>query len=991
MKKRFLALVLLLCMVIGAFPARAEETKLKFTDVGENHPAYSAVLYLFEKGIINGKSETLFCPEDFLKREEFAKILSKSLSSTPAEDAPVYSDVPEDAWYADYVRSSGVASLMIGISEDTFGVGLTLTRQDLAVVIKRYLSHAGKDIKAESTVIYADSGEVADYAREAVEFLGSSGIMPPRENNMWCPKENATRAETAMALYNAVVIQKEQAAALGRYGDIIQYDLPHEIITDDKLAEMMPTPFDAKTWPQQEIAVLDFETEDYGILKKDARWTSNAVHVKEGGYNSNGCIKIDGKGDAFLTWTTKPGEVNPGDYIALTAMVKGENIVSKSGGYFCDILEVSNDQGRWLNEAHDNGQKASTDWKEIQQILMIPEGVNALTQPEYYNISARLYVGNIEGTVYFDNVRLSKIKFAPMDTVLMEPVYKGIIKGEGGVGDISLRAYINELNGLYDLDTMNFTAQIVDEDDKIYMKSESELVTAEMDVHFSSASLPMGGDFWLESILTDKETGEVIQKQEWGLHKREADFETAIGIDEYGRVTRNGEPYFPLAIYSWKNDDELLEIAEIDSIDHVQASMHGWYYNFGNSQAHRDRIEALDKNGKTISLSPGNMVISNIYHDNIQKRVKEQEDLRGLLSKLVNNYKDLPNLFAYYIYDEQNAMRYGEEEAWVRKIIESLDLDHPTTCAIDNPISFRKGIYAKTSDFLGYDPYPATGKPSQDLSLVYDRIAEAKRINPNRPVYAILQMFWYSTRGDLRGPTKDEFRSMAFQAILAGSCMLDAYAYPESKGLGAPDEEKGESFKKWLEVYDEIQSLEPIIISVEPAPYYEVEGEGEWLNTMARRHDGKSYLFAVNNSGTGNTASFYLDGVTQIKGMYSEKVYKANQDGWFEIAFDAYQTEVFEWASEDYKSPHAELTHFGLSEAIIADAESDTPTFIIAGDMTEAEYSFKISDFAQAYINGEKVETRGKINLDGLSELNVKVVSEDGRFVTERTYRIKRS
>ena len=119
---------------------------------------------------------------------------------------------------------------------------------------------------------------------------------------------------------------------------------------------------------------------------------------------------------------------------------------------------------------------------------MIPEGVNALTMPEYYNISARLYVGNIEGTVYYDNVRLSKIKFAPMDTVLMEPAYKGIIKGEGGIGDISLRAYINELNGLYDLSTMNFTAQIVDEDDKVYMKSESATVTAEMDVHFSSAS-----------------------------------------------------------------------------------------------------------------------------------------------------------------------------------------------------------------------------------------------------------------------------------------------------------------------------------------------------------------------------------------------------------------------------------------------------------------------------------------------------------------------
>jgi len=129
--------------------------------------------------------------------------------------------------------------------------------------------------------------------------------------------------------------------------------------------------------------------------------------------------------------------------------------------------------------------------------------------------------------------------------------------------------------------------------------------------------------------------------------------------------------------------------------------------------------------------------------------------------------------------------------------------------------------------------------------------------------------------------------------------------------------------------------------------------------------------------------------VTEIKGMYSDEAYKANDDGWFEIPMDAYETEIFEWKSDDYKSPHSKLIHFGISEAIIAEAESDIPALIVTDDMKEAEYSFKVSDFAQVYINDKKVETTGKINLDGLSELNVKVVSEDGRFVTEKTYLIK--
>lgn len=578
-----------------------------------------------------------------------------------------------------------------------------------------------------------------------------------------------------------------------------------------------------------------------------------------------------------------------------------------------------------------------------------------------------------------------------MDTVLMEPVYKGIIKGEGGVGDISLRAYVNELNGLYDFDTMKFTAQIVDENDKVYMKSETDTVTSVMDVHFSSAELPMGGDYWIESIITDKETGEVVQKQEWGLHKREADFETAIGVDKYGRVTRNGEPYFPISIYNWKYVEDNDILADADFVDNIQRSEHGWYYNFGNDSSHRDRNQMLIEKGKTVSISTGNMVISNIYHDSVRSRVAEQKDIRGLATKIANNFKDLPNLFAYYIFDEQNAMRYGDEIAWVRKIFESVDLDHPTTCAIDNTISFRKGIYAKTSDFLGYDPYPATGKPNQDLSLVYDRIAEAKRINPNRPVYAILQMFWYRGRGDLKAPTKEEFRNMAFQAICAGSCMLDAYAFSEAYHSPSPGREKGEEWKEWSEVYEEIQYLEPIILSVDPAPYYEVKGGGDWLNTMARRHDGKSYLFTVNNSGKESSAVIYLDGVKKIKGMYSKKVYEADDSGYFEIEWDAYETEVFEYEQADYKSPHAKLTTFGLADAILGDAESEISCFIIPVDKSEFEYNARISDYASFYINGEKAETTGKINLDGLSEIKVKVVSEDGRFITEKTFLLERN
>ena len=74
MKKRLTAFALTICMCLCFIPSRAQENS--FSDVPEGHSAYDAVMYLAERGIINGKSETEFCPDDSLRREEFAKIHS---------------------------------------------------------------------------------------------------------------------------------------------------------------------------------------------------------------------------------------------------------------------------------------------------------------------------------------------------------------------------------------------------------------------------------------------------------------------------------------------------------------------------------------------------------------------------------------------------------------------------------------------------------------------------------------------------------------------------------------------------------------------------------------------------------------------------------------------------------------------------------------------------------------------------------------------------
>ncbi len=226
MKKRWIAWLLLLCLCCGVFSAWAEEGEAEaeqpvgFADVSAENEAFEAVMYLAERGIVNGKTETEFCPDDGLKREEFAKILAAAFSLTAQDNAPVFYDVPAGTWYADFVRSVSAAGYMQGISDTLFGTGMALSRQDLAVLLKRYADAAKLSLSSDNTVLYADAEETAAYAREAAMTLAAANVMPGRSDNLWHPQAEATRAEAAAALYQMLMLQKQQTEALGRYGDV---------------------------------------------------------------------------------------------------------------------------------------------------------------------------------------------------------------------------------------------------------------------------------------------------------------------------------------------------------------------------------------------------------------------------------------------------------------------------------------------------------------------------------------------------------------------------------------------------------------------------------------------------------------------------------------------------------------------------------------------------------------------------------------------------
>lgn len=164
-------------------------------DIAEAEWAKESILRLYEKGIVNGKENGKFAPNDTVTREEFAAMLVRAFNLT-SQTAANFADVAPDAWYAEAVNAAVENEIVNGISETEFGVSQELTRQDCATMCERLLNRLGAATEADGEV-FADDAEIADYAKNAVYTLKKLGIISGVGENTFSPETACTRAMTA--------------------------------------------------------------------------------------------------------------------------------------------------------------------------------------------------------------------------------------------------------------------------------------------------------------------------------------------------------------------------------------------------------------------------------------------------------------------------------------------------------------------------------------------------------------------------------------------------------------------------------------------------------------------------------------------------------------------------------------------------------------------------------------------------------------------------
>ena len=184
----------------AAQPSKPAEAK-GFEDISGVPWATDAILYLAEKGIINGKTANLFAPDDFITRAEFVKILTMALKKEiNVTEKSSFVDVVEGSWYAPYVAMAEKQKLVLGNEQNMFMPDAGITRQDMAVILHR----AFKTEIKNKPLAFNDEELISGYAVEAVEALTAAGVINGTGNNMFSPLDGATRAQAAVMIYNLI-------------------------------------------------------------------------------------------------------------------------------------------------------------------------------------------------------------------------------------------------------------------------------------------------------------------------------------------------------------------------------------------------------------------------------------------------------------------------------------------------------------------------------------------------------------------------------------------------------------------------------------------------------------------------------------------------------------------------------------------------------------------------------------------------------------------
>ena len=210
MKKRicfFLILSFSLISPITGSLTQAQSPSL-FADVPLGHWAYDYIMPIYNAGITAGCSQNplMYCPEDFVTREQMAVFITRALNQVPPDGycgtTNPFSDVHSDRWSCKYVKRLAELGISTGYGDGRFGPEDAVTREQMAVFIVKALASVPPDGYCGTTDPFTDVS-FNRWSCKYVKELAELGITTGYGDGRFGPDDYVTRDQMAVFLLRA--------------------------------------------------------------------------------------------------------------------------------------------------------------------------------------------------------------------------------------------------------------------------------------------------------------------------------------------------------------------------------------------------------------------------------------------------------------------------------------------------------------------------------------------------------------------------------------------------------------------------------------------------------------------------------------------------------------------------------------------------------------------------------------------------------------------
>lgn len=188
-------LVYKVCSVCGY------EVPFPFVDVSKTDWFYNDVKYVWQHDIMNGVSDTKFAPETSMTRAMFVTVLYRLEGSPDVTGmaTPPFTDIGAKNfdWAYNAIVWAYNTGVTKGTSATTFAPGVAISRQEIVTMFYRY---AGSPAVSGSP-IFGDSSVISSWARNAVQWAKSFGVVNGYPNGNFGPVDATTRGQMAAMIH----------------------------------------------------------------------------------------------------------------------------------------------------------------------------------------------------------------------------------------------------------------------------------------------------------------------------------------------------------------------------------------------------------------------------------------------------------------------------------------------------------------------------------------------------------------------------------------------------------------------------------------------------------------------------------------------------------------------------------------------------------------------------------------------------------------------